>query len=391
MSEENTSPEETTETSSDFDGVSGKEYDILNKEGEESPKGEVPKEEGEGEEEEEEPKEEVEEVEEVEEDEETPAKLRFSEIKKEFPEVLKKFPELRANYFFSEQIKEFFPTVEDAKAASERIEAYDQLAPQVFNGDLSGIIDAISQTNPNALSSVAENIPKILYAQNEQLFFKLANPIIRNLFATAIRKGEETGNKNLKLAAQHLINFVYGGVELPAEQQRPQFDPEKVALIQQQQMMVGQFASSYEGDVKSEAEQVFTKEIESSLELDEKTPKFVKEKLVETIIDDVNRMLSRDPKHLREMQTLWMKAAQSGFPGEMKARIINAFLARARPILPAIRQKRKAEALGNSQPVRKRTNIPPNAGPSKSKSAYVSPKQVKKENLTEMDIIMRGA
>jgi hypothetical protein len=82
----------------------------------------------------------------------------------------------------------------------------------------------------------------------------------------------------------------------------------------------------------------------------------------------------------------------------MKPSIIRAFLGRAKVVLPAIRQKRRAEALGKSpaQPIQqvgsKKVNIPAGgAGGTRGRSSYIAPKDANKERLSDLDIINRGA
>jgi hypothetical protein len=91
------------------------------------------------------------------------------------------------------------------------------------------------------------------------------------------------------------------------------------------------------------------------------------------------------------MSSLWTKAAQSGFPVDMKAKLISAHLARAKMIIPAIRQKKRSEALGARTPekiIKKRTLVPQNSGPAnKSGKSAISAKDAKEKGLTELQVL----
>lgn len=383
------------------DGVSQAEIDILKpKDGDILPKTEEkveekpPEEKLESEVEEEEKLEPLGDDEEItEEDEEKPGRISFSEIKKEFPNLLKKFPQLQANYFKAEKYEEIFPTIEDATISARKAEIFDVFDAQTTNGDFSELISAVGKTNPQGLENVADTILPQLYSTNPQLYVRAIQPVLKSLIGTALKQAEASKNDNLKNAALVLQDMIWGKGGPPADQvrnNRP--DPEKIRLEQERNNLLINTATNYEIETKELAHKHLSKLVEDGIDPENKLSPFTRSKLVEQIIADVNDKLAKDPATSKHMLALWKQAAISGFPAEMKPSLIRAFLGRAKTILPAIRQKRKAEAFGSpaEKPELRKTNIPPSSATPRNRQSHITPKEAKKEGLSEMDIIMQG-
>jgi len=100
--------------------------------------------------------------------------------------------------------------------------------------------------------------------------------------------------------------------------------------------------------------------------------------------------LAQDPATQSLMNSLWQKALTN--PQGMRAQLKSAFLGRAKPLIHAIRMKRRSEALGvPTQKTNGKVNVPANAGVPRSKSSTLTKDEVRKKRMSEMDIIMHGA
>jgi len=148
---------------------------------------------------------------------------------------------------------------------------------------------------------------------------------------------------------------------------------------------------NFEGSTKDATKSELVKIIENNIDPDNKLTRFTREKVVETILNDVNTKISQDGAVQKQLQSLWMQAARLGFTDQSKAQLKRAFLSRAKMIIPTIRQRRLAEASGESVPVRGKTMIPQAGGSPRGKSVKVSSSEAKEKNMSEMDIINFGA
>ena len=66
---------------------------------------------------------------------------------------------------------------------------------------------------------------------------------------------------------------------------------------------------------------------------------FVKDAITDKIIDKVGSTIAKDQFFQRQLASLWKKAQREGFNSEAKSRIISAYLARAKKIVPSVRSE----------------------------------------------------
>jgi len=327
----------------------------------------------------------------------------FNQLKKEFPDIFKKYPAIQANFFKAEKYSEYFPTVEDAENAARKVEIFDTLDQHVTGGDFSPLINLLSSNNPNGLGRVADEILPMLQEKNPQLYVRAINPAFKHFITTGFATAEKFANAaedstkeygtNLKNAFKLITHFLYGPQGLPADTApaAPKEDPEKVQLQQRHQQLIVNSMVNFESSAKNETGRELKALVENNIDPEGKLTKFTREKVIETILNDVNERIAQDGAVQKQMQSLWMQAARIGFTDQSKAQLKRAFLGRAKMIIPTIRQKRLAEALGQNPPVRGKTMIPQAGGLPKGKSVKVSPREVKEKNMSEMDIINFGA
>jgi len=327
----------------------------------------------------------------------------FNALKKEFPDIFKKYPAIQANFFKAEKYSEYFPTVEDAENAARKVEIFDTLDQHLTGGDFRPLIDLLSENNANGLGKVADEILPMLQEKNPQLYVRAINPAFRHFITTGFATAEKFANAaedstkeygtNLKNAFKLITHFLYGPQGLPTEAApaAPKDDPEKRQLQQQHHNLIVNTAMNFEKSTKDDVAKELKTLVENNIDPEGKLTKFTREKLIETILNDVNEKISKDGAVQKQMQSLWMQAARIGFTDQSKAQLKRAFLGRAKMIIPTIRQRRLAEASGVFVPVKGKTMIPQAGGSPKGKSVKISSSEARQKNMSEMDIINFGA
>lgn len=336
--------------------------------------------------------EETQEEEEVEE--ETPAKLRFGQIKEKYPNLLKEFPELRTNYFKAEQYGEYFPTVDDAKAAAQKSEIFDTLESELGSGKVDNLLSSIAQGNngSQAMRVIADTILPELYKQDPNLYYRASKPAIQVLFYQALKHAASSKDENLKTSVENLMAF--SGINLQRNAQNNQPDPKVTELEQQNRNMMMTVASNYDQEVSMDTQNALVNEIKTSLSKEKKLNSFTLNALTDTIYRDANNLLKKDPKFQAEMNALWNRAEQTGFQAETKARLKNAYLARVRPLLPAIRNRRLAEALGTKvvpKTTNGKTNVPAGTSSGMNRSPRLSLDEIRKKGMSIREVLEHGA
>jgi len=133
------------------------------------------------------------------------------------------------------------------------------------------------------------------------------------------------------------------------DKDEPKIDPkvsEKEKELEQREVAIRQekFNGAYQVAVQS-LERNLDKAILQGLDPDGKLNEFTRDVLVEKIKNDVKSQIDKDQTHLRRMTSLWKRSEQQGFSRESLSSIVTAYLERARPIIPAARNKFRSIAI----------------------------------------------
>lgn len=351
------------------------------------------------------PPEESEEVEEVaEEEEEEPEEkpegvLRptFKDVTAKYPELFKDFPGLRDAFFREKEFSKVFPSIEDAKDASERADDYDYLEGLITaggRGELKEFFDVIGKTDVETLQKMAGNFLPSLFEANADLYYNVTTPIISNVLKAAEREGATRGDENLKNAALHIANFIFGpkglegvpkveGHDEKLKGEREKFYEERFAISQR--------------EIYDSGKDKLLASIKAEVDPEGAFDSYTVDKMAQDIFDGIGKSLEADSDHMNRMNNLWSRAARAGFTGDWKARIVSAYLARAKSLIPPVRSKVREKVLKDrktSEETRKQKAESTNkrelgvSSPAGLKSSVVDSKRVDYRKTSDMDLIL---
>jgi hypothetical protein len=322
-----------------------------------------------GEEEEEEKEEVTEELEEEaegseEEPEKAPADLdaqhpfnrpSLKSIEEKFPGFFKQFPALRDMYFREAEYSKVFPTIDDAKEANENNTAFQSIRESVFQGNGNKFFTAIKEVSEKDLEKFSTTVLSTLFQVHPQSFWRAANPLVEDIAKNMFDKGKRENNESMQNAARYLSDYFFGNTEIAegkktsiikiednteVNKEREKFDNERSTA----------FRSTVETDVRGQLVAIIegkdSKTGKSRLDPDSVFSNFIRTTIVDRIIEDLGSQLTLDKDHIRYMDSLWNKAKQNGRTDTEKARIVAAYLARAKSLVPSLRSKYVSEALG---------------------------------------------
>jgi len=374
------------------------ESEILNKESDES--SDETKEESSDEAEESSEESEEESDEEVDEEEiaaqsqedETPGSPKWNKLRKDpvIGKLLKEHPEIQDRYFKAEKYAEFFPTIEEAELGAQKAELLDQVDELISAGNFDPLINRVHDNNPKALESLARTILPTLQAKNPQLFVQAITPVFKQLFALATNQAAASKNENLKNAAAVMAHFLWNNGPPPDSRTEPKEDPKLKELEQQNEALLTNQFNNFITNTKDVTASSMVKIIEDGLDKDNRLTPFTKNALIEKIILQVNTHIMRDAAAQKHIQSLRQNAIRLGFSEEAKLSLKRAFLGRAKVLIPAIRQRLYAEAIGTQQRKSGKTTIPSSGGSPRPRSNKLSTQEVKQKGMSEMDILTYG-
>ncbi len=212
----------------------------------------------------------------------------------------------------------------------------------------------IKEVSDKDLEKFSTTVLSTLFKVHPQAFWRAANPLVEDIAKNMFNKGVKDNNENLQNAARYLSDYFFNDTDIAEgkktsivkfedtseiTKEREKFDLEKHVA----------FRGTIETDVRKQLINLIDskdKDGKSRLDPDNVFSNFIHTTIVDKIIEDLGSQLTLDKDHIRYMDSLWSKAKQNGRTDTDKARLISAYLARAKSLIPSLRSKYVSEALG---------------------------------------------
>ena len=295
-----------------------------------------------------------------------PGQLRFKDVKAKYPNIFKEMPQLATAIRNDRAYGEVFSNPEDAKEAVQIANYFNQLQNNILSGSSKELLADIERTNPDAFRKVAHDFLPTIRSRSMELFAEITLPVVNDVLRSAIRDADGSENVNLRNAALHIAKYLYGKPEIPElGPKKETSSPEAQRLQEERQQFWQEKANDFSNECFSDGRAETVAEIAKGIDNDKSISPFLKTTLKDKIFTEVDNLLGKDVRHLRQMNALWRRAESAGYPKEARREIINAYLRGAKALIPAVRQKLRAEAGlvtktngKQEETTQKRTNIP---------------------------------
>lgn len=320
----------------------------------------------------------------------------WTDIKKAYPDFGKKFPDVKSALFREQRYSEVVGTPEDAEAAVEKASVLDAMSDDLIGkGDPTALLDQIEKSDKESFKKVSMAILPYLQAKDKDLYYAVAGIPIKQLLRAvhAEGKGKTT---DLGRAALLIHNWFFDNYdvdkEIPGERR---VENTKSAKEKELEDRLNQINTREENDYNKSMDDSYIKKmtshIKEGLDKDDRLNDYTKNKLVEDILKDIRKQLGADSRYTGQLKSLYKQAKASGFTNDSKSRMINTALVRARALVPAVRQRLVAEALGKKLKAKvedKETKRASSNGnnPNKERRGS-SDRQQPKKALTDIDIL----
>jgi hypothetical protein len=330
----------------------------------------------------------------------------IKQITEQFPDLFKKFPSLRDMYFREAEFSRAFPTIEDAKEAAENNEAFTDIREDVFSGDGSKFLSAIKEVDEKKLESFASKVLPSLIKVHPAAFWRAANPLVEDIARNMFAKGVKEKDESLQNAARYLSDYFFGNTEVAEGKKTTVVKEESSEVAKERETFDNERYNEFRGKVSNEIVTsvkglIDSKDVKSGksrLDPDDVLSPFIKSTIIDRIILDLGKELASDKDHIKFMDSLWAKSKRNGRTDEDKARIVSAYLARAKSLIPSLRSKYVSEALGKSQKhsdqrrekvstIESRRDSGTQGSSSRTRSSNYNPKVIDYRKTSDEDIL----
>ncbi len=285
--------------------------------------------------------------------------IDLTKIKEKYPDFAKtsEFKELRNAYHREAQYTELFPTLEDAKEAAENNETFTKLNNDlVNNGDATSLLTAVKEANPESFKKLTTTFLDTVAKLDNASYVEVITPVVKRLARQIYNEGSKILKRNadsddgkaLVATARNIMQYAFDDAEaINKDEPLPDnriTDKEKELSTRENAIKVEKFNSAY-GVCVTSVEKNLDKAILQGLDPDGKFNEFTRDTLVEKIKNEIKSQIDKDSLHARRMTSLWKRAEQSGYSRESLSSIVSAYLERARPVIPTVRNKFRSIAI----------------------------------------------
>lgn len=322
----------------------------------------------------------------------------LKEIKSKYPTLFKDFPGIKDAIFREQAYNDVFPSIAEAKEAAEKAEVFTKFEGDLLSGDPARVLNVIHGADPRAAQGFINNFLPALSKLDKNAYFAVVSPVVEGIIRDTYAAGQRKGDENLTNTALQLIEFLGFDPNAVLNARPIQADPEverqKQDLQNQQQKF---FRERYEASlsrVSGQANTDLDKLTEEAIGKEKLTP-LERTALKEKILKELDLQFAKDSKHQSLMASLWRKAEKSGFSGSSEQAILNAYISRAKTLLPSVSNQVKTKELGKRTTApSSKPNFKPNPNtPNRETSANTSSKIGKNEidwRKTSDDDILNG-
>ena len=267
-------------------------------------------------------------------------------LKEKFPGIFKAFPEVKEAIFREREFTKLFGSVDEAQEASAKAQYLDEISQELYEGKSENLLGAMKKNNEKSLQIFAHNFMPQLFKTDKDLYHEVGDNFINQTLRVILNNANKNSNKNLATAVKYISQFVFGEPELPELKNNvkaPEKSEAELKLEQQKKEFAQQKYSEFEDSVHTKARNRLSDIVKEGFK-DEEMTDFVKDAVTEKIIDKVGLIIAKDKFFQSKLASMWRSAVRDGYTGEAKSRIISAYLARAKKIVPSVRAQVRKDA-----------------------------------------------
>ena len=267
-------------------------------------------------------------------------------ILKEYPELFKKFPQLEHAYYREKKYAELLPTLDDARQAVDKSQAFDKYAQSVNEGNLDGLLAEVKSNDEDAFGRIVDNYLPNLAKTDKDAYFHVVGNVIKNTISAMAVEGHNTENDQLKAAAIILNQFIFGNstYKAPISFGKPQDTKSDEIKNERQKLTQEKFDGALE-DLSTKSSNIIKSTISKYIDPKDSMTDYVKRTAINEALTEVQNSLSNDTRFRATIDKLWQKVFETNFSRISQENVRKAYLNRARAVLPDIIKKHRNAAL----------------------------------------------
>lgn len=287
--------------------------------------------------------------------------VKKSVILAKYPNLFKDFPILEKTYYTHQKYAEIFPTPEDAIEAQEKIESYTRLEEDlVEKGDLTAVLAAVKETNPDAFHKIADDYFEMLGKVDPQAQFHVVSGLMKGLITNLVKTGRAQGKDGEPLIeTAHILNqYLFNSNEFEPQKRlsrQSSDNDEAKKLKEERQKFVNEKYDNARTGLNNKVSNILKSTIAANIDPKGGMSDYVKKNAVNDALNDISSSIREDKIFVKHLDKLWENAFKNDFNSNSLDQIRKAILAKAKALLPGTLKKVRSEAIRGLDKSRKET------------------------------------
>lgn len=279
----------------------------------------------------------------------------FSEYKDVFkthPELRTKvarenaFTELFPKFSDAKQLREWFPTQDDAERIVEDSTNLRTMQ-ETFRSDPAGYMDSLRETDAASFQKLVTSLPSYLSQSDPDLYANVARPIVTTVFDNLFEAAQAAGDK--ALVAQ-LIEVAGRGLGITLGGYRPQRQDASTSEIERLRKQVQErdeadrerafttFTQDVDQQFVSRVQGEIAKIVDGSTFTDK-----VKTTIKKSVWESVHASINNQPAVRSEVERLFVKARDGKATKAEQSQLVESLVRRASSLIPGVYKTESAE------------------------------------------------
>lgn len=314
-----------------------------------------------------------------------------SDLKKAFPDIFKKFPDVKAALFRDQEYSNLFASPKDAESYVAKGKLLDQIESDlIVDGNPKELLNAVKKDSPESFRKIAFTILPYLAEADKEAYLEVAALPIKQLIRSMVARFPKDSNEHKAALYVHRYYFdntdvaakvkVEEGVSTTKSEKELEYEKKIQAIDTREQ-------NSFFESTNTSYVTRLTREFKTAIDGDDRLSDWMKGRIIESGLADIKNQLNNDPRFKRSMEALWSQAKSSGYSNDLKSRIVSTALARAKSLVPKVRAKLIAEALGKKVKAKEDKTDKDNKVRTFKKKDTTNKRPEAKKQVSDLDIL----
>src|SRR4030095_3824929 len=284
--------------------------------------------------------------------------VRRKEILKKYPNVFKDFPYLEAAYYREQQFTQVFPTIDEAKQASEAVTILKNFESEVMKGDTENILKSVKDNDPNSFNKLVDEYLPTLAKVDQNAYLHVVGNVAKQTIIGMIQEAQRLGigsneqpgaGAPLQMAAQILNQFIFGSSQFqpPSNLSKPVKEEDKAKETElsrrEQQFRHTQFESARNA-LNTRVTNQFKATIDANIDPNNSMTDYVKKTATREVEEELGKLLMQDTRFRTTIDKLWENVFNTNFSPDAVDKVRQAFIARGKVLLPSVLKKARNNA-----------------------------------------------